>query len=579
MQFECECCYETQPTGARLVCPACQYSACAACVKRCPTPGTCLQCKYAFQGVEMVEPLGMAYIKQVVRKHRMDWVIDRERAAIPQTQPLVAWEKLRRESVQSLRFRVAPQVPPPPETNAVLDSSGFQCPADRCRGYVFVGREPICGTCSKRSCQHCRELSADGHVCSPGAAESIKAIASETKPCPKCKAAIYRAYGCNHMYCTACSTYFDWVTGEIHQKNSNTHYVPAGATTDQVQLSSGVSASIDAIKYCVLTCASPVTRQMLLDVQPALFVFVQSEANDTAVEIINGAEMVRLRVLYLLGEKTQKQWETAIVRLETKRLAITQVALVVRGFIAKLNCLRDAAFLHYVHTHPAGRDILKREQKAARRNIAAAEARRLKEAEAAAEQIRVSEFLNDVVENYRPSSRYSQEALRAIGERAKASASTAMAAPPRLAACSAAQSTADAPLTGARLAAREPSTSASSTSASSTSAPSTSEPSTSAPSTSAPSTSAPSTSTPSTSAPSTSAPSTSALSTTNASTQPAFVVNSEEDIQAKYAEIVDKANRDLVAIALENGSPVWHIRSDFSTEGMPFVVRRRASGK
>ena len=65
------------------------------------------------------------------------------------------------------------------------------------------------------------------HVCNPEVLASVRAIAGDSKPCPKCGAMIFRVSGCDQMYCTVpgCHTAFDFrsglvAVGRIH----NPHY-------------------------------------------------------------------------------------------------------------------------------------------------------------------------------------------------------------------------------------------------------------------------------------------------------------------------------------------------------------------
>jgi hypothetical protein len=53
------------------------------------------------------------------------------------------------------------------------------------------------------------------HVCDPQTLETIKLIKRDSKPCPTCKALIYKIDGCDQMWCIQCKTAFSWVTGRI----------------------------------------------------------------------------------------------------------------------------------------------------------------------------------------------------------------------------------------------------------------------------------------------------------------------------------------------------------------------------
>ena len=69
-----------------------------------------------------------------------------------------------------------------------------------------------CRVCKIVVCSECKEIKLENHVCEKTSVESIELIKKETKPCPKCAVPIYRASGCQDMYCTNCKIYFNWHT-------------------------------------------------------------------------------------------------------------------------------------------------------------------------------------------------------------------------------------------------------------------------------------------------------------------------------------------------------------------------------
>lgn len=90
------------------------------------------------------------------------------------------------------------------------------CPINECKG--FMSSQYKCGLCNGKICSKCHIQLNDKdeeHVCNKDLVESVKAINSETKPCPKCGARIYKTEGCDQMYCIGCHTAFSWETGKI----------------------------------------------------------------------------------------------------------------------------------------------------------------------------------------------------------------------------------------------------------------------------------------------------------------------------------------------------------------------------
>jgi hypothetical protein len=101
----------------------------------------------------------------------------------------------------------------------------YKCPSHICAGFLNTSWE--CGLCNTKACKDCREAVIDvgAHVCNPDTIETVKAIAKEAKPCPKCGTQISKISGCDQMWCTQCKTAFSWNTGQIETTViHNPHY-------------------------------------------------------------------------------------------------------------------------------------------------------------------------------------------------------------------------------------------------------------------------------------------------------------------------------------------------------------------
>jgi hypothetical protein len=96
------------------------------------------------------------------------------------------------------------------------------CPQDECKG--FLDEKYKCGLCQSKVCRKCRMPSHED-ACNKDIVETVKMLKKETKPCPKCKALIFKIDGCDQIWCTSCHTAFSWNTGEIESgKIHNPHY-------------------------------------------------------------------------------------------------------------------------------------------------------------------------------------------------------------------------------------------------------------------------------------------------------------------------------------------------------------------
>ncbi len=97
------------------------------------------------------------------------------------------------------------------------------CPASGCGGFVDTLWK--CGMCDTKICKECHIVKTDTHTCNPDDMATATALAAETKPCPKCAAAISKVSGCDQMWCTQCHTTFSWNTGRVETSIvHNPHY-------------------------------------------------------------------------------------------------------------------------------------------------------------------------------------------------------------------------------------------------------------------------------------------------------------------------------------------------------------------
>ena len=163
---------------------------------------------------------------------------------MPATQQEVVLEKRRRE-LKSLRREfmqtsLGKRVRAPSEVETIdvmlmhLESGAVKkkkiefvrkCPMTECLG--FLNKNWFCDLCSAAICQKCNEcIRGDCHECDPNAVETMKTLAKDTRPCPKCGTMIYKSSGCSQMWCVDCHTTFDWNTMRIETDAviHNPHY-------------------------------------------------------------------------------------------------------------------------------------------------------------------------------------------------------------------------------------------------------------------------------------------------------------------------------------------------------------------
>jgi hypothetical protein len=241
------CCEDfNKVTRREVACQYCAFSACRKCVTTYILGTTedvhCLSCKKAWSREFMVDNLSKAFVFDELKRHRENILIEREKALLPATQPIVEAMKSEKDvlkelneferRVQQERNGIYQRLT---ELRNVINGTSQSterrqfiraCPAEGCRG--FLSTQWKCGLCDTRVCNECLEIKGHGeaeHVCKPENVETAKQIARDTKPCPKCASMIHKIDGCSQIWCTQCHTAFDWntmriETGRIH----NPHY-------------------------------------------------------------------------------------------------------------------------------------------------------------------------------------------------------------------------------------------------------------------------------------------------------------------------------------------------------------------
>ncbi len=116
-----------------------------------------------------------------------------------------------------------------PNLKKIVDTNVIgRCTAKHCSG--FIDKKGIgfvaCGLCSTEFCDKCHKEISNQHKCLQEDIDTVKELKDNTKACPKCAALIFKIAGCNQMFCTACTTTFNWDTLEIVTRNfHNPHYI------------------------------------------------------------------------------------------------------------------------------------------------------------------------------------------------------------------------------------------------------------------------------------------------------------------------------------------------------------------
>jgi len=261
----CDICVEDY-NGSRIeVACTCGYSCCRKCLRTYLSEQTglphCPSCGIEYSRATAVEHLGKSWFNGEYRKIRKRHVLLRERAMLPEAAihvPVLAARRRADETLAAARdayayarqakyeaagavraAETAKRIAYSTDSSTVSTVIGEDkvlrpCSADNCEG--FVSTQWKCGTCSKWTCRHCREIIGSDknapHECCPDTLATVEAIKAATKPCPGCKTPTERVSGCYQMYCTKCGCWWNYNTGKKDNSTfrHNPHYTALLAT-------------------------------------------------------------------------------------------------------------------------------------------------------------------------------------------------------------------------------------------------------------------------------------------------------------------------------------------------------------
>lgn len=250
---ECHIC-ASSVKSKYLCCRHCDAISCNNCIERylleTPQLPHCPNCREAFTYGFLITGLTKKFAKETLREHQVDLLLESEKSLLPETARKMDAIKdvdpevhelriqLYNSQIRRLRTRIAELlhlIESEKDTIEIMEAerarilSGesaaslpkeestkgriWPCPKADCRGFIM--KDWKCGVCSTAVCNVCRSPRQEGHICKPEDVESARAIAADSKPCPKCKVPTFKAEGCYQCWCPMCHTRFDWKTLEI----------------------------------------------------------------------------------------------------------------------------------------------------------------------------------------------------------------------------------------------------------------------------------------------------------------------------------------------------------------------------
>ena len=335
--MECAICISPKKPKEILNCP-CGASACVSCQQQYGRP-SCMSCSTEFTKGYLIKEGHDKLVKALLRPFQEKVYWDREATLLPQTQKLVDHEAIVTELKKHARFGYRVTIPPKPSVE-MISASGqvFPCPGEECRGFVSQGAVLKCGSCKQLVCNKCREFVRQDHECNQATIQSIAMIQADSRPCPKCSAAIFRTAGCDHMFCTHCRTHFHWESGRILQSSTNHHYdnTRAFASNLALRVNGGLECGSDPTLHSV--SQNLVNHRVGTEVYRMLY-----EETNMARELMNSMfdaqkntfqhseALIRVRMAYLRKEMDEAKARAKVWVLEEaykKKQDLQQLLLV-----------------------------------------------------------------------------------------------------------------------------------------------------------------------------------------------------------------------------------------------------------
>ena len=253
------CCSKYTKLNKKVSCPYCNHQCCLNCVKQYLVDKVeCMNCKKEWNNDFIQSQTTKVWFNSEFKNKRKELLFDREKALLQSAMPRARVEKLKVQNKKELdeidlqieilhrkrnnlviehahiRNRILNGLEDQPD-NFPLNADQKEekrkfvkaCPVVDCKG--FLSTQYKCELCSVYVCKDCFELkdekNDEKHVCDPTTLNMIKEQMKNGRPCPKCGIFLVHLGGCNHFFCGACKTCFNWKTGEIMKNgNTNPHY-------------------------------------------------------------------------------------------------------------------------------------------------------------------------------------------------------------------------------------------------------------------------------------------------------------------------------------------------------------------
>jgi len=357
--FECNICYTIVKPNTRnkqITCIGCEYTVCSNCQKTYAKT-ECMNCHSLFKTAYAIEKMGVVFVSQTAKRTKLTELMTQQKRELETVGPLVEWTKTCQQIQRALRYGVhvrhgetGDKLPPKPSRH--IHATSCPCPINDCRGHVTEGACTICKVAVCGECLCVIRIEDSHHTCDPSVIETLKEIRENSKPCPKCSVYIHKTEGCDHMHCTHCNTHFSYNSLTILLNSSNHHYQNRliGRRQNMVQEVGNdvcaVSMENDRIPFSVLeeymssTCSSTMTDVLidaLYNTTKVVRNMKKTEYNEIDIARRSRDRYDDLQIKYVLGEITEKRWETMVYQNHVKQQSAELIAGILHIFLANMD--------------------------------------------------------------------------------------------------------------------------------------------------------------------------------------------------------------------------------------------------
>jgi hypothetical protein len=345
-----------------------------------------MDCKKPWSNEYVMETFSSTWVKKEYLPHMAQLLLEQEKMLLPETQslannalqiqelqyqvsmlplnkkletlfkktPNILYEKIKERNVTKHRLqdKITKLRGDAPKTSVVAKKRYvMKCPYDGCRGYVTDAF--VCETCAEETCQHCRLPHFDNHKCNDVDLVNMREILSSTMNCPRCYVPVFKAGGCDQIWCSQCHVTFSYATGKIDDGPvHNPMYFeylasrPQGMTPIELEnIACGDLPTLEVflghvqfqirnnleqqhrLNYEQSHNYFDIYRQKIHIERVALPYYSQDRVKDN----------VDLRVKYLIGDITIDQWCNSLLLRQKKRMKYMAILQLFQTTIVILN--------------------------------------------------------------------------------------------------------------------------------------------------------------------------------------------------------------------------------------------------